>query len=377
LQRIDAIMAKTMKTIAIVTSSSYGGSNKACFQAGLVSSLDKKPQPIVLAPFEANGNYNTADLRALVKSAVNNNPRPDLIVAAGGPEITQAVALELREQDPKFIFLSTVPLEGASVALVGGVTMNTPGQDDFRRALLRDSYKSVQDESMYLVVNNNSPAWRSEAKNWPDDRIAKFFEGIDNPPTNKQTKDADNNFIGEFSKLAQRRPAPTGLVITADPYFRHFRTAFTIALAEKLPIPVCYPFQEFVDVSADTRNEDNSIAVNKPPLNNSSDISDQTTAYFQLGKQVGRFIGGVSKVGVVTWNGSQWGLQSAPTQRAEKTASPEREPEASPEVFESSMTKRMSVETSGIEIEVLKIRVNGRIDESVLQKLLAAFRGAA
>ena len=333
-----------MANIAIVTSTAFGGSNEACFQGGLTSSLGERPQPTIHG-FQANGNYDVTDLRALVRSAVNNIPRPNLIVATS-LEMARAAASELQEQDdPKFVFLSGDALGEKPIALAGGVNINAPGEDEARKTLLKKRYPDVQDASMYLVVNDNSPMWPNDARNWPPDRIARFFEAAPNPLSNTQTSDPDNHFIAEFNKLAQRTPTPTGLVIGVDPYFMYFRTAFTIALAAKLPIPVCYPFQDFVDVA--TSNKANSIALNKPPLNNSSDPSDQTTAYFQLGKQVGKFVAGIADVGVVTWNGSEWSETSS------KVSPPPDE-------------------ASTIEIE---IRVKGRVDEIVLQKILAALRG--
>jgi len=298
-------------SIAIITSTEFGRTNLACFQAGLVTPLDERPQPTILNSFASYGDYNIAVLRKLVRDAVSSDPRPDLAIAADGLA-ARAAALELQAGDPKFIFLSTDELEGSPVALAGGVNMNAPGADNARRILLKERYPKVRDASMYLVVNNNSPMALNDAKNWPPDRVVRCFDGVDNPERNEQTTDESNHFIAEFHKLAQRRPAPSGLVIGADPYFWYYRTALVIAVAEKLPIPVCYPFYDFVDASAKTANKGNSIALNKPPLNNASDGSDETTAYFQLGRQVGKFINGAAEVGVSKWTGSEWELQSRP-----------------------------------------------------------------
>jgi hypothetical protein len=333
-----------MANIAIVTSTAFGGSSGACFQAGLTSCLGDRPQPGI-HNFQSRGNYEVTGLRALLRSAVDNIPRPDLIVAIG-LETARAAGLELQKQDdPKFIFLSGDALVEKPIALAGGVNINAPSEDDTRKDLLKKRYPNVQDSSMYLVVNDNSPIWRNDARNWPSDRILRFFENAPNPARNEQTSDADNNFIAEFDKVSQKTPAPTGLVISVDSYFIYHRTAFTIALATKLPVPVCYPFQDFVDVA--TSNKGNSIALNRPPLNNSRDPNDQTTAYFQLGKQVGKFFAGVTDVGIVTWRGSEWSETSS---------------EISPPPDEASR----------IEIE---IRIKARVDEPALQKVLAALRG--
>ncbi len=352
-----------MANIAIVTSTSFGGSNKACFLAGLSSSVGNEPPNTNLKLFESNGNYDKVDLRELVRSAVDDDPRPDLIVAAEGLEIAEAAASELRQQDdPHFIFLSGDVLDASPVRLAGGVNFNAPIEDGYRKALLKQKYPDVQEESIYLVVNDNSLMRHNEARSWPRERVMRFFEGVYNPPKITQTTDQDNKFIAEFSKLAQRNPRPSGLVISVDPYFRHFRTAFTMALAELLPVPVCYPFQAFVDASSRTTNKHNSVALNRPPLNNSQNENDEAAAYFQLGKQVGRFLAGVADVGVVTWNGSEW--KPEPVQSG--GAPP---PNGGP--------VRHVDETSAMEmvIEAFKIRVKGRVDEAVLQELLVALRG--
>jgi hypothetical protein len=333
-----------MQHIAIVSSTTFGGRNKACLESGLAFSLGGKTENAILAPLQSFGICDQSKLRESIRNAVNSDPRPDLIVAIDGLEMAQAAASELQEQDPKFIFLSNDALEGNTIALAGGVNMNATGVDDIRKDALRKAHPDIQDEGMYLVVNNNSPIWLKDARNWPPSRVARFFHGVANPE-NKRTTDADNHFIVEFEKLAKRKPAPTGLVISADPYFRHWRTALTMAIAEKLPIPVCYPFQEFVDASAG--NKGNNVALDSPRLSNSNRDDDETTAYFQLGKQVGKFVSGMRDVGVVTWNGSEW-LETSPKMCPPRDEAPL------------------------IEIE---IRVKGRVDETTLQKVLAASRG--
>src|SRR5262245_3763101 len=189
-----------MANIAVVSSTEFGGSNRDSFLAGLTSSLGGKPQPTILKPFESRGNYNSIELCKLVRSAVNNNPKPDLIISVGGLEMAQAAASELQdEQDPKFIFLSNDALEGNPVGLAGGVNLNAPCVDDARKRLLNTIGGSVEELSTYLIVNNNSPMWRNDAKNWPLNRVARFFEGAPNP-----LQKASENFIAEFDKLARR-----------------------------------------------------------------------------------------------------------------------------------------------------------------------------
>jgi hypothetical protein len=332
-----------MQNIAIVSSTVFGGSSRKCFEAGLASGLSGQIPPPPLELFEAEGVYDVATLRKLIRFAADKEPRPDVIVSVGGLVTAQAAALELQEQDPKFVFLSGDALVGASAAVAGGVNMNSPRQDDARRALLKRKYSTVQDESTYLVVNSNDPMWPKDARHWPSSNVVRFFHGSSNPLKNIPSTDESNHFINEFRDLAQRVPAPTGLAVSADGYFVYFRTAFTIALAEQLPIPVCYPFQEFIDASSKTSNKDKSVALNSPLLSNPNDDNDETSAYFQLGKQVAGFLTSKQGVGVVAWSGSAWLLDAA-----------------------------VGATPQGMEIEV---RVKGRVDDATLREMLSALQG--
>jgi hypothetical protein len=335
-----------MANIAIVTSTAFGGSSRRCFQAGLAAAFTGQAQPAIVGPFESHGVYDLIELRRLIRSAAD--AKPDLIVAAGGLVTAQAAAWELQEQDAKFIFVSSETLAVTPASLAGGVDMNSPGEHDALNAFLKKQYPSVRDESIYLVVNDNDPTWPNDAKDWPSSRVARFFCGVANPKANTQDTTDDNHFVAEFRHLAERRPTPTGLVIASDPYFVYFRSAFAIALAAELPVPVCYPFREFVDASAKVGNKDNSIALDRPPLNNPSNDADETTAYFQLGKQAARFLTGTANVGIVRWSGSAWTLDS------------------------SGPARPSLHDTRGMEIEV---RVKGWVDETRLQDVLAILRG--
>ena len=303
-----------MATIAIVTSTTFGSDNAACFKSGLSSSLGGNPQPTILPPFQSpNGSYDLATLQPLIRSAVNNNPGPDLIVTAGGLPTAMAAAAELTHpNDPKFIFLIGDALGGNPTALAGGVNMNNPSEDTARKKLLTDPPFNVAPGKLYLVVNSNinaSPMSHNDAHNWPPAKVAKFFNGVPNPP------DPTATFNTEFTNLKNSNPTPEGLVISADPYFRLWRTAFTAALGSILPVPVCYPFQDFIDAinnQPNTPNIHNSVALEQPKLNNPNDSSDASTAYFQLGKQTGRFLAGTANVKVVNWDAanSTWSQPS-------------------------------------------------------------------
>jgi hypothetical protein len=102
-------------------------------------------------------------------------------------------------------------------------------------------------------------------------------------------------------------------VISADPYFRLWRTAFTTALGNILPVPVCYPFQDFKDaIQPNQPNYDNSAVLDLPQLNDPNDSSNSETAYYKLGWQAGRYLAGTANVRVVTWDWQNrvWGAPS-------------------------------------------------------------------
>ncbi len=285
-----------MTDVAVVTSISFGGDNAACFKKGLLSVVAALPN--ILPPFEANGNYDTATLRGLVRNAVNNNPKPDLIVAAGGLVMAQAAALELTNTDPKFVYLTGDTLTGNSPASAGGVNMNNPGEDRVRRKKLTDPPFNVDPGKIYLVVNFNAPMSGNDANNWPPAQVASFFK-------NGNPLDPTNDLNTEFTNLQKSNPTPKGLVISADPYFRLWRTAFTKALANILAVPVCYPFQDYIDaINAEpgTPNLAKSVSLDLPKLNDSANDNNQNTAYYQLGKQAGRFLSGTANVQVVKWD---------------------------------------------------------------------------
>jgi hypothetical protein len=340
-----------MANIVIVAATGFGKNNELCFLAGLASCSGWEPKPGELPRVQSKGNCSLAYLRERVKQAKDS--KPDLIVTVEGLAMAQAAALELQEDDPKFISLSDHALGWKPIALAGGVNMNTSAGDEARKTLLKSTFATVRDESIYLVVNNNSPSLPNQTKYWPPRMVARFFHDKENPP--KAISDEnENHFIAEFETLAKKKPRPTGLVIAADPYFWYFRTAFTTAVANSMAIPVCYPFQDFVDACEKTGNRDNSIAWNKPPLNNASNSGDEATAFFQLGKQVGKFLAGTEDVGVVTWSGSNWELQ--------------------PDLIPPKPTGSCDASEAGIELEALEIRVKGRVAEIVLQDLLTAVR---
>jgi hypothetical protein len=305
-----------MATVAVVTSISFGGANEACFKRGLLSASGALPN--IPPPFQASGNYDNATLRNLIRTAANSHP--DLIVTAGGIATAQAAAAELAQHDPKFIYLAGVklPANSPTTALAGGVNINAPVEDTARKKKLTnppsgtDPGFGVNPGKIYLIVNANSPMADQDAHGWPPAKIAKFFDGAGANPDDPSGT-GTGSFNAEFTNLQHRHPTPEGLVVTADPYFRLWRTAFTAALGSILAVPVCYPFHDFIDAinnQTGQPNIGNSTWLDLPKLNNPTNDADPDTAYFKLGKQAGRFLAGTANVQLVTWDGTQWGPPS-------------------------------------------------------------------
>ncbi|MFZ2138765.1 MAG: hypothetical protein WAV78_17840 [Xanthobacteraceae bacterium] len=296
-----------MPTIAIVTSTTFGGDNEACFRQGLAS---VGALPTISPPFQANGNYDEAFLRSKVRDAANT--APNLIVTAGGIAMAVAAQKELGQaNDPKFVYLTgdvpQVPGNPNPNAVAGGVNMDNPGGDQARKDILTNAPYHVNAATLYLIVNANSLMSDKDAHPWPPAKVAKFFDNTPNPP------DPTNAFNTEFTNLSHRHPAPGGLVISADPYFRLWRTAFTTALGNILPVPVCYPFQDFKDATQPNQpNYDNSAVLDLPQLNDPNDSSNSETAYYKLGWQAGRYLAGTANVRVVPWDWQNrvWGAPS-------------------------------------------------------------------
>jgi hypothetical protein len=208
-----------------------------------------------------------------------------------------------RANDPKYIYLTGDDPGAPTAATAGGVNMDNPGGDQARKDAITHGNPpfNVNSGKIYLIVNYNSLMTGKDAHNWPPAKVATFFDHTANPLDPTQALNT------EFTNLRNRTPAPEGLVISADPYFRLWRTAFTAALGNILPVPVCYPFQDFIDAinnQAGQPNINNSLALDKPKLNNAANYGDPDTAYFRLGARAATFLATNANVGIVKWTGS-------------------------------------------------------------------------
>ena len=221
-----------MTTIAVVHSTAFSAEFQTCFMAGVTASGAVQPITITHTPFEAHGEYR--QLPTLMRNAADTHP--DLIVAAGGLIAANAAATVLIQSngDPQFVYLSGVSLTGNNPCNSGGVNLNVSIENSVRRALLTGNPYNLDPARIYLVVNNNAPMSAQEATSWGANSAA-FFPTGPNPLINTNDTTAGNHFIHEFSVLASCQPKPLGLVISGDPYFRHWRTAFPNSTCQSTP----------------------------------------------------------------------------------------------------------------------------------------------
>jgi hypothetical protein len=301
-----------MTTIAIVTSIGLGADPQSCFQAGLD---DSGVGPVTIAPpYEAHGNYSI--LNTLVQNAASIHP--DLIVTAGGLVTANAAASVLSQanNDPQFVYLSGILLTTTNQCNSGGVNQNVPIENKPRKDKITGAPFHVDPTRIWLVLNNNNPMSSAEITAWGNTNYQLFFSGSPNPPINSPDPTDNNHFIHEFSVLAGIAQPPLGLVISPDPYFRYWRTAFTIAVADQLAVPVCYSYHDFVVAASTTGNAANSVSLDKPHLavpGGSTHGQIAATAYYQLGYKAGQFLLAKASghprqfVGVTKWDGTAWG----------------------------------------------------------------------
>jgi hypothetical protein len=176
--------------------------------------------------------------------------------------------------------------------------LDIPSQDGARAALLQQNVPTLDLSKVYLVVNNNAPMSPGEEQVWINANVAKFFVGNPNPP--KGTVDP---FTPDVTALANSQPTPTGLVISADPYFRLSRTALIKAIRANNTlknIPVCYPFREFADARHGYSLVEPQLSL---PVATSNSADIKKTAYYQLGFKAGQYLLKIgTNTGVVTWS---------------------------------------------------------------------------
>jgi hypothetical protein len=299
-----------------IVSTGFNDEFEACFlQALKDDGWERQPtslRPIVVpnpinAPY--GGSSGHSGLRNAVRAHVTTNGA-HLIVAAGG-NITQASAWEeLINIKRPFVYLSgrlpETPTPPPPPGKYCGVILNTSPQ--YADAVKKFVGLGIDPGAVWLVQNRNSEEafLDSEYKDWVlkigNTNRFLFF----NPPP-QENKAAQ--YPSEVNKLRSSSPAPQGIVVSPDSYFRITAGAFTNAMNSISPrIPICYPFKDFVNPSSPDFLLPNGATLS------SANSSDRNNAYYQLGGRAADVLNNSTVANPLPqtqldskiWDGSAW-----------------------------------------------------------------------
>jgi hypothetical protein len=289
--------APILKTIGFTVSTPIRPNHLAAFEQALDANGWQTPTKRALVdPDSAVSKYGSAhnELKNIAQGYVEQGV--DLIVAAGGLPAAIAVANAVNENPttaPPFIFLigrypAASEPDGADLYTcpatlkVGGVNQNIPAQNPSNFTLLNStSSGAVTLGTVGLIVNKNNPITAPEVAVWQT-------QGGVNPNYIFYLK-GENNDTNSMRQLLRdiSRQVPNGLngiVVSSDPYLRSIGTSFDSQL--RAPASgggggftgwACYPYKEYLLTHAQ------SMYSQSTPALAVDDLTDQNTAYYQLG----------------------------------------------------------------------------------------------
>jgi hypothetical protein len=302
---------------------------QACFLAGLADNngwqLTSPTKPIGFPtpagghnPGQADGKYGGTHGHTVLRNLINNHTQGHggihLIVAAGGLTTQAAAFAELQGGRIPFVYLAghfPPPLQpGASAPAPGlycGVVLNTSGLHAGAADAL--AQQGAARAGIWLVENGNSDMAVPECGDWHRDVNNNCFFFFSNPKIdNPDPSNARSAYLNEVLKLKAQNPAPTGVVVSSDPYFRTTAPDFAFAMTTLMPgVPVCYPFADFSPSGS-------NILLPHAPALSSSTSTDPNNAYFQLGKRAANVLSNstaaspmpATKLASKMWDGSNW-----------------------------------------------------------------------
>jgi hypothetical protein len=292
------------KRIAFVVSTQKKDSHEATFRQAL-STFHWDPD-------HPDDKHADGDYAKIIGDAKDVAKKVDLIVAAGGLPAAIAVATALKQDksDTPFVFLVGHYPQSASGDDVlaadlynssnkaGGVNQNVPAQNENNFKQLRDDH-GVAIDKVGLIVNDLNPITKPELAAWgkmkPEERFIYHLPSNDGTGLKKLLDDIRNT----------SPPLPDGLVVSSDAYLRSlgnvdFDKQLRAAGGGKFLGWVCYPYQEYVrDIGA------NSVYSRSTPQLAATDVTDQSTGYWQLGQKTVDALN-VNPAKLATWNGSSW-----------------------------------------------------------------------
>jgi len=272
----------------------------------------------------ADGRYGSArdELQNHAKKHIRRN-NVDMIVAAGGLTTAIAVAKAIDavgQPRLQFVYLigrSPLAPETEAAAFfssrhkAGGVDQNIPAQNERNFQQLKNQPGStVTATSVGLVVNDNNAMTKPEVQQWTANGHQFVY----------QVQGNNEQQVPRLLQRIKQGPQPAGLVVSSDPYLRSVGPEFDMQLRAEsgggFAGWVCYPYQEYLD--QDPTPSLRSIKSDFTPQLATDDPTDSKSAYYQLGIKAAKLLDELDKpgkkpddelpdVGIVTWNGSDWG----------------------------------------------------------------------
>jgi hypothetical protein len=286
--------APVLKTIGFVVSTPIQPNHLAAFEQALdASGWQTATQRALVDPDSAGSKYGPAHNELKQKAQGLIDQGVDLIVAAGGLPAAVAVAAAVNNNlttAPPFIFLigrypASGEADGADLyscptsKKVGGVDQNVPAQNPSNFMQLNSQSGGVVTiGTVGLIVNNNNPITASEVVAWQaqgglNQNFIFHLKGENN----------DTNSMRQLLKDISRQ-TPNGIVVSSDPYLRSVGFNFDAPL--RAPASqggggftgwACYPYKEYLLTNTKSMHSASTPALAV------DDLTDQNTAYYQLG----------------------------------------------------------------------------------------------
>ncbi len=301
----------SLPEIGLVHTTDFNSKQKKEFLQALTDSNLTEDTDFTFTPKPANDayGYGATFLEDTVGQFIKNNVA--LIVAAGGLRSGLAAANTLKGQSNKtipFIFLVGAQDSGLDYNNSGGIDLNTPGQNEDRFKKLQEKDSAVTAANVGLIVNDNAAIpdteinlWTSTQNNHQADLVVHIFSSKGNDYS---------QLVSEFKSKKDILAKAKGIVVSSDPFFRQFRSAFDSALRDpnggNFTGWVCYPFNELPNTTIN-----NVYADSSPPLS-STGTNGQPSAYYKLGLKAAYVLKNKSdttpipNAKITQWNGSTW-----------------------------------------------------------------------